>query len=269
MNTGLRHTEDGFQAFVVDGRPGFGACVVADATADAAQRLDVYYQAYRLRLLEALGNDYPELKRFVGDTEFERLARAYVERTPSKHRSVRWFGRTFARFLRSPVCPGAEPVLADIAAFEWMRGEAFDAPDAPRVDVEDIARVAPEHWPSMRLTLQPALRRLMLEWNAPAICSAQSTGSDAPAPEKRRMEWLLWRRDLEIHWRSLEEAEVAALAAAVSGASFADLCEALLHWIDPDQVALHAAGLLKRWAADGLVAKLRVQADSATIDAGT
>jgi hypothetical protein len=268
VNIGLREAEDGFQRFVVDGRPGFEACVVADAAADAAQRLDVYYQAYRLRLVEALGNDYPELKRFVGDADFERLARAYIERVPSTHRSVRWVGKAFARFLRSPECPATEPVLADLAAFEWTRGEVFDAPDAPRIDVEDIARIAPEHWPSMRLTLQPALRRLSLKWNAPAICSAQSSGSQTPAPEKRLTEWLLWRRDLEIHWRSLEGAEAGALAAAGSSATFAELCEGLLHRFGVDQVALQAAGLLKRWAADGLVTRLSVQAER-SVDAGT
>jgi len=51
-------------------------------------RLDVYGQAYRLRLIEALGKDFPGLRALIGETDFEAAGRAYIERHPSQHPSL-------------------------------------------------------------------------------------------------------------------------------------------------------------------------------------
>ncbi|OGI49418.1 MAG: hypothetical protein A3E57_01595 [Candidatus Muproteobacteria bacterium RIFCSPHIGHO2_12_FULL_60_33] len=47
--------------------------------------------------------------------------------------------------------------------------------------------------------------------------------------------------------------EAWALDAARTGESFATICEGLCEWIDTQNVALHAAGLMKQWIADGIV----------------
>lgn len=66
----------------------------------------------------------------------------------------------------------------------------------------------------------------------------------------------MWRQDLDIHWRSLSVDESWAIDAWCSGACFAELCEGLCEWIDPGQVAAHAAALLKGWISAGLVTAL-------------
>ena len=58
-------------------------------------------------------------------------------------------------------------------------------------------------------------------------------------------------------FRSLEQAEDAALGAALSGASFADLCDALCASLAPDEVPLRAASLLKSWIHDALIVGMR------------
>lgn len=89
MKTGLEQLQRGFQSYVLRGEPGIEAHVALNTIASTTHRLDVYFQAYRLRLIEALANDYPGLKKFVGEAEFERLARAYIDRYPSTERSLR------------------------------------------------------------------------------------------------------------------------------------------------------------------------------------
>lgn len=225
----------------------------SDARADAAQRFAVYAYAYRARLLEALQQDFPALYALLGEATFQRLGRRYIEAHPSTTPSLRWFGRHYAEFLRRAE-PG-QPLWWETAAFEWAQGEVFDAPDAATADVAVMAAIPPQAWAGMRLLMHPALRRLPLRWNVPARVAAQ--GRDEPLPDARENEhpvtWLLWRRDFDIHWRALSVDEAAALDAAADNASFGEICECLCEWIDPDQVALHAAGLLKRWLNDGLI----------------
>jgi hypothetical protein len=65
---------------------------------------------------------------------------------------------------------------------------------------------------------------------------------------------VLWRRGLQHHWRSLAVDEAWALDAARRDVDFAGICEGLCEWIDASQVALRAAGMIKGWLNDGLIA---------------
>jgi len=233
--------------------------VLADARAGAATRLGVYADAYRLRLLEVLGNDYPTLRAVSGTEQFEHIGRSYIEAHPSDTPSVRWFGRHLPGFLAQ--LPGLErhELLAELAAFEWAKAAVFDAPEAPALELAAVAAVPPESWPEMRLLTQPSLRRLDLRWNAPALFQAQEAQQKLPAPERgdEPIHWLLWRdAGLDIRWRSLAEDEAAAFDAMLGSASFGEICERLCEWVEAEQAAMHAAGLLKRWIVDGLVVEL-------------
>lgn len=233
--------------------------VTTDAKADAATRLGVYADAYRLRLLEVLGNDYPVLRALAGAEDFERIGRAYIETHPSDTPSVRWFGRHLPAFLGESCGWPRHQLLAELAAFEWSKGEVFDAPEAEALEIAAVAAVPPESWPEMRLLTQPALRRLDLCWNVPALFRAQEAGESLPEAALREdpLHWLLWRdAALDIRWRSLGEDEAAALGAVLGGASFGEICELLCQWVEAEDAAMHAAGLLKRWIFDGLVTEL-------------
>jgi hypothetical protein len=242
-----------FQRYVERHGGAVDAFVVADAKAGAVERMDVYAHAYRLRLAEVLANDFPALRATAGTQDFDRIARAYLDAHPSTRFSVRWFGARLADFLRAH--EPARPVLAELAAFEWAQGEAFDALDAAALSVDDVAQLPPDAWPGLRLTPHPSLRRLDLEWNAAVIARAIDEGEEPPEPERGApVAWLLWRRDLVVRWRSLAPDEAAALDAVRTGTTFGDVCEILCAHVEPDAAAMHAASLLKRWLADGLLA---------------
>ena len=77
------------------------ARVVSSAKTSASRRLAIYYDAYRLRLLEALDSNYPILHSWMGDDEFEKLGLAYLDAHPSTHFSIRYFGHRLSEFPAS------------------------------------------------------------------------------------------------------------------------------------------------------------------------
>ncbi len=211
-------------------------------------RLRIYADAYRLRLLEVLGNDFPALHVHVGDEVFAEWSEAYLRAHPSTHKSARGFGQDFPGWLDAHA-----PLAARLAHFEWQQGEAFDAADAPRLALETLAALPPSAWPHLRLRLQPALRLLRLPASVPALAGAFNRGETLPPlREGDEADWLLWRRERIVHWRRLDADEAALLQLAQAGATFAQLCERLQS--RHDDAAMHAIGLLKRWLEDGLVA---------------
>ena len=207
--------------------------------ADAVHRLRIYADAYRLRLIEILGNDFPATCDALGEDDFAEFAERYLQAHPSTQPSVRHVGSAFADWIESQA--DAPTGLHELARFEWLQAASFDAFDAASLAVDDISTLAPEAWPGLRLRLHPSARlldtaRLAIRDGEPAV-----SANDDPA------HWLLWRdADGDVHWRQLEADEAHALHAVDAGTTFGELCERLS--------ALRAASLLKRWLADGLLA---------------
>ena len=255
MNDRLRQLQLRFKAYLQQDDPAIHEDIVGSDQAQAEHRLAAYWNAYRLRLLEALGNDYEKLRQFAGDEHFEKLILDYIAENPSRHRSIRWVGQHLPAFLKER----NEEVLAELAEFEWSLGLCFDAPEAEgQAGLEDMAIISPEEWPGLRLSFDPSLRWVDPWWNVVPLWQALEAGEEPPRPVRGDfpIRWLLWRRDLDLHWRSLEADEAWAIEAAVKGSNFAELCEGLLEWHGEDQVAVQAAGFLKQWLHDGLVSEL-------------
>jgi hypothetical protein len=235
------------------------ARVLDTEKADRDTLLAVYRDAYALRLIEALTIDFSGLLAMAGPAEFDMMARAYIAVHPSKHPSVRWFGRDLADFLAATPPFSATPAAADMARFEWALGEAFDAADAEPLTFEQLAAAPPEAWQTLRLSFVPSLRRLSLTHQAPQALQRRETVAsgelDVPA-ETGPVEWLIWRpaADGDAQFRSMTDDEAAALDAMRNGASFPHMCASLAERAGSDEAAAQrAAGLLRAWLEAGLI----------------
>ena len=260
--TRLRNLQLRFQDYLLGSSEDIERDIVSTENARAEHRLGAYYNAYRIRLIDCLAIDYSALEKILGRTAFEELALDYLDHYPSTQPSVRWFGRHLPEYLHRVYSGQDREFLADLANWEWALTTVFDAADSETLfALDDMARVAPEDWPRLRFEFKPALRWLDLNWNAPPIRQACDEHSEIPPQQRNQhpLRWLLWRRELKTHWRSLDVDEAWAIEQAANGADFAAICEGLLEWIDAEQVSLRAAGLLKQWVGDGLL--LRVGKD--------
>ena len=65
----------------------------------AAERLAIYRDGYRARLVECLADDYPAVRHLLGAEAFEAIAHAYVDKHPSRSPNLNAFGRLMPAFL--------------------------------------------------------------------------------------------------------------------------------------------------------------------------
>lgn len=255
----LETLERDFQAFVLEGAPAIRREVKSTSKADRDILLAVYREGYALRLIEAMAETYSALKLTLGDEGFGTAARAYIAQHRSRYYSIRWYGERLAEFLKANAPWSARPELAELAAFEWAFGEVLDAADAEPLPIEEVARLAPEQWAELRVRAVPSLRRLDLAYQIPQAW--QQIDRDQRAPESFAfagppIPWVLWRSALVVQFRSLETDESAALDTLLAGESFATTCERLLAWHSEEAVALRAAGLLRLWLEQGMLAEV-------------
>jgi hypothetical protein len=205
-------------------------------------RLGIYASAYVSRLTEALAHNFPALAKLLGPQDFATLARAYIAAHESRHFSVRWYGGALAEFLATETRYAQAPLLAELARWEWAVASAFDAADAEPIDGGELARIAPDEWARLRFTWHPSVQVLDHAWNAPQIWKALTQDAQRPAAEVAGapQPWLVWRRHLDVRFRSLDAAEAAAIRASGSGATFGEICERA-------ETAARAAAWLRDW----------------------
>jgi Putative DNA-binding domain len=244
------------QRHVLTGDAAIAAAVNSTAAVPATTRLGVYSNAYRIRLADALGDNMPNLRTFLGEEAFQAIASRYIDEHPSQFASIRWFGDRLAHELERSH-PG-QPWIAELARWEWALAASFDAQDAPTVGIESLAAVAPGDWGDLRLEFHPSVQLLELRSNAQALFKAFADEQSPPEPAllDSPQPWLLWRQDLKTQYRSLEPDEAAAFDVVRNGGTFADMCEALCEWHEVETVPLLAAGMLKRWIVEELVTGL-------------
>ena len=259
--TALDKLQDAFQAYLLAAPNNAVAHIVDAGNLNAEQRLGVYAEAYKLRLLEALETDFVALHAHLGADEFRALGLAYIEARPSRHYSLRYFGQHMAAFLSEALPHAKTPLLAELAAFDWALTTAFDAADDRALTVEDMSAVEAHDWPHLRFRARASVQRLDLHWNSPAIWKAADSGADAlPTPERALnvIPWVAWRQGLDTFFRSLAVDEAYALDALMRDECFERICEGLCEWIDPEHAAARAAGFLRQWIADEMLLEYRV-----------
>jgi hypothetical protein len=256
--TGLRDLQRDLQRHLLGEDDAVSAAIVDAPPLPALERLAIYKNAYRVRLIDALHETYPVLHGLLGDELWVALGEVFVAAHPSAYRSIRWYGRELAQCLSCTKPFDESPVLSEIAALEWTLSEVFDAEDAQVLQRAALATVAPDAWGSLRFVFHPSLRRLEFSWNTAAVWKAMSNDETPPQPLQGEspISWLLWRQNLQNYFRSMSAAEAAALDSALRGRSFGEVCEDLVACLPREEVPAAAASFLAAWADSGILISL-------------
>lgn len=219
----------------------------------AARRTAIYVDAYRSRLSEALRDSFPALHTLLGDHAFGELAAAYICAHPSRHFSIRYFGDQLAEFLTEEAFYQQQPVLAQMARFEWTLRDIFDAPDARAANAGELEQLDPLQWGTLQFSAHPALRRLDLTWNVPALWKAIDAQEPPlrPVCQSEAVAWIIWRKDLQSFFLSIPSDEARAFDVLTGGANFSDFCGGLAETLGEEQAVRQAAHYLAHWLEQG------------------
>jgi hypothetical protein len=220
-----------------------------------AETFAVYHDGFRLRMMEFLANDYPVLRAALGELAFGAMAEAFWRARPSRFRNARWFGGSLPDFLRTTPLYSGNSFVCGVAAIEGALAQSFDAEDAAELPISALAATREEDWPRLQLGFHPGVVLVETSRAALAAYEAAQTG-EASLQSGCAVRLLVWRRDLDVNYRVLEDGEELALVAAMSGAPFDEICS-LLAFANPqrpaEKLAMAAGNYLARWFADGMI----------------
>jgi len=217
-------------------------------------RLQVYAHAYFVRIRDALTAEYPKLAGVLGADAFTALVARYLDSYPTRHPSLRDAGLLLPAFLTEEDGQRVGSAWnADLAKLERARTEVFDGPDAVPLRRSDLAALAPEDFPELRLRLVPSSAVVSIGSNADEVWSAIEDDTVLPLAEADRRTVLVWRRELVVVHRTLDEHEALVVERLRYGITFAELCAGL---VDRDDAAERALAFVLGWLDAEILARL-------------
>ncbi len=189
-------------------------------------RWAIYASGFLARLVEALENDYPALRRILGEGPFGSLTARYVAAHLPRSYDLGRAGDRLASFLQNDPLTERLPFLPDLAKLEWAVANAFVAADAHPLHRSDLAGLDPEEVASVPLRTVPGTAVVHSEWPLLDIWGLRDVpdGDVDLDVAGRPSTILIYRRGREVRWRVIDEAEVQLLEAASRGTSL-DECE--------------------------------------------
>ena len=254
----LRKLQDEFLDYLLDNADvGITERIESSPQRSAEQRMTFYGNAYKLRLKEALSTDYERLHAYLGDELFDSLMQHYIEKYPSHHPSLRYFGQHMVELVEHQQPFKQLPEVAEITRIEQAFANSFDAADSECVSLIQLAQLAPEAWPTLSLRFHDSVKLLPQQCNSFQIWQALSNEETPPRTITCDTTWVIWRQDLVSRYRALDSAELTALTIAMSAGSFADLCTALLKHFSEQETPQLAVAYLQQWINSQMVCELK------------
>jgi hypothetical protein len=254
---GLRSLQEWTAAAIIepDEPEGVDRVVLPSSRMTSAERLGIYRFAYRARLVECLADDYPILKHALGETRFESLCHAYIDRHPSRSPNLNFFGRHMASFCRET----HDIFGADLATLEWAMVEVLHAAPSARLSLEELTSIAPAAWAAARFDPSATVRVFEFAFPVGAYLQAvrMEEGPELPAPGWSatavfRDGATIWRMDLSRAMHALLQALFQGHSLA---AAFDELGE---QGLIKEEQAPEVMGWFRDWVGHGIFGAISV-----------
>jgi hypothetical protein len=205
------------------------------------ERISVYRNAYRIRLVESMEEDFPEVLQILGQSEFEKLTFAYLDRYPSRYWTLARVGENFARFIRSSTWVEQFPYLADLAKFEWLHIECSRALLSPPADFSHFSKIPIQEQMGMSLVLGRTVRFFSAPWDIPHLI-------ESGQPVFQSVRTVIYQSKSSIHHQILSRGEWNFLRKIQRTQTIESLLNSL-----SDSDTLRFSQWLADWTREGII----------------
>ena len=261
----LKDLQTNFQHILLDAE-----CIFADWVRESARglssqdRLDIYHNAYRIRLIDVLLDTFEHTAVYLGDDWFHHLAAAYVQSQYSTYSNIGLYGREFPHFLAEQLADDKE--VSELALMDWKLRRAFDGADSAVMTHDDLQHLATAESGSIRLQPVPTLSISQQHFNTLDIWHAINHDQHPPVVERllQPIDILIWRKGHSPHFRSLAKIESAAIACVCSGDTLEAIGAALEKDFPDVDVVTEFGVMLHRWLDDEII---RITPQNVDVDA--
>lgn len=244
----LAETQNIFQEIVFDEERAIPQNFIAQKS-DFSElgRVGIYREAYRLRLFDCTVEDYPVLKKYLGEESFENLMWQFVESERPNHFNIARFPLKLQNFIEEklPDDKFAHEICALETAVTQLADEIQDLP----MTAEDFAGISEDKFSQMKLKIRSAAQFFEFKNSVNQFYQKVMNGEEAQIIEEESFLMVFASNDKV--WRiDLEKDEFEILQKIRGGESI----ENALSDFDPTK-SEKITSWFSRWISNGLIAK--------------
>lgn len=149
---------------------------------DVHDRLRVYSNAYFLRLLEVLREEYPAIQKVIGVESFGVLVCDYLKAYPSSSPNIADLGKDLPEFLKTHSISQSFPYLSDLASFERLFLMTVFADRAPDFDSTQLQSLSESEWSEIRFVLDSSVHFFHSTWPVDLVWDVRDI-QEQPVPQ--------------------------------------------------------------------------------------
>lgn len=216
------------------------------------ERLQIYSNAYILRLREVLTKDFPITFKLVGESRFPIIVEQYLNEYPSLSFNISEVGRWFPLFLSRHSLSTSLPYLSDLASFEWLIGTTYFSVCLPPLNSESLSELSAEAWEKARLTINPTIRFFETKWPLNVIWESHHKNPNDPLPDLGKAPSILLVHRFEesgVGVKPLNTTQLEILKRLQEGKTLGEACDVFFSdGDDPNELM----GWFRDWVETGL-----------------
>jgi hypothetical protein len=209
--------------------------------------LDVYAEMYFFRLVDVIAAQHERLVTAIGRQRFMRLVGEYLREHPPRTHDVGDAGDRLPVFLATHAIGLEKPWLVDVTRLERLHVDLVGAEDARLLRLDDLSSLAPEDLLATILRTIPAAEIIDSEWDL------EAAWHDPISPPRRETHLVVWRPDVDVLHRRVDEGELIPLVLARVGSPISRIAEELSGDLAPDAAARRLFSLVERWIDEGIL----------------
>ncbi len=218
------------------------------------EQLDIYREQFWLRHTGALEEDYTTLVHVLGHEAFHSMCADYIEAFPPDSWSLRDLGAKLPEFLEKTAQFADDPLIIDLARYEWAFVDAFDAPSAPPLDAAAIAAASEDEWSRAKLDLAPSVQLVHARFPVDELRAEVQKGESPERPPPKDVHLVVWRGPDAMKYLDVEPAALALLQRLARGEPLATACEAIA--AEEPAIEEKVGAWFQQWSQLGWIARV-------------
>ncbi len=204
-------------------------------------RMKVYRNNVIRSLIDAAIAALPMTEKLVGREFLEQAIRVFVVGNLPSQGNLNLYGMEFPDFIQTYEPAKHLPYLQDFTRLEWLWEAAYYAPDDLPLDPAELISIAEEDMPNLQFSFRKSFALLESAYPLDEIvdfCRAENQ-EDLQALSDRGCKLIIYRPDLKVELRRLDDAEYLFLSALLDGQTIHETAEILAaHYPDADLTPL-------------------------------
>jgi hypothetical protein len=203
-------------------------------------RINIYKNAWKIRLWGSLEEDYEALARSLGSVVFDQILKEYLRKYPSSSYTLANVGDHLPEFLVEWDYPQKKLWHIDLALLERAYYQAYSAADPEVWDLNAMAQAAPEEMEKLQLKTEASVYLIQSGWKIDSVWRGKVS---EPLPVKSY--YMVYRQGFTIKLKQLSHKAFKLLSIISRTATLGEVIE-----LYPNPATVQ---LLLNWASLGVV----------------